>query len=281
MSYLDRIAACNRYDPSRYLTFDVAGRAVGRVDRDFAAMLRAHPTVFRVGAETVALDPALADFESRSRAVEAVLRHLAEDGLIAGWRDEAYPVAESFSRPALMRMERAAIPFFGVPAYGVHLNGIVRTDNGLGMWIAFRSPDKPTFPGMLDNMVAGGQPIGLGLVENLIKECWEEASVPAELAATARPVGAVSYCMAVEMGLKPDRLFNFDLDLPADFVPVPRDGEIARFELWPIEEVAARVRGTADFKPNCNLTVIDFLIRHGVIAPDDPDYLEIVAGLHG
>lgn len=281
MSYLDRIVACNRFDPARYLTFEVAGRAVGRVHRDFAALLRAHRDVFHLGEDKITLAPALADFDSRSRAVDAVLRRLTEDGVIAGWRDEAYPVAESFSGPALMRMERAAVPYFGVPAYGVHLNGIVRTDNGIDMWIAFRSSDKPTFPRMLDNMVAGGQPIGLGLMENLIKECWEEASVPAELAATARPVGAVSYCMEVERGLKPDRLFNFDLDLPADFVPVPRDGEIARFERWPIEDVAARVRETADFKPNCNLTVIDFLIRHGVIAPDAPDYLEIVAGLHG
>ena len=37
---------------------------------------------------------------------------------------------------------------------------------------------KPTFPGELDNTVAGGQPAGIGLHDNLIKECAEEASIP-------------------------------------------------------------------------------------------------------
>jgi hypothetical protein len=36
-----------------------------------------------------------------------------------------------------------------------------------------------------------------------------------------------------------------------------------------------------DFKFNCALVVIDFLIRHGLIAPDHPDYVALVRGLHG
>ena len=39
------------------------------------------------------------------------------------------------------------------------------------------------------------------------------------------------------------------------------------------------VRDTDEFKPNCNLIVIDFLVRHGRIDPDGPDYLAIVEGL--
>ena len=47
----------------------------------------------------------------------------------------------------------------------------------------------------------------------------------------------------------------------------------------PLPEVAALVRDTTDFKPNCNLVVLDFLVRHGVVGPDHPEYLEIVGGL--
>ena len=57
------------------------------------------------------------------------------------------------------------------------------------------------------------------------------------------------------------------------------DGEICEFHLWPVEEVARLVRDTFDFKFNCNLVIIDFLIRHGYIAPDHPDYLALVRGL--
>jgi hypothetical protein len=44
-----------------------------------------------------------------------------------------------------------------------------------------------------DHIVAGGQPSDLTPTENIIKECEEEASIPLELARTAKPVGAVSY----------------------------------------------------------------------------------------
>ena len=41
----------------------------------------------------------------------------------------------------------------------------------------------------------------------------------------------------------------------------------------------ARIRDTGDFKFNVDLVIIDFAIRHGLIAPDDPDYQEICEGL--
>lgn len=70
------------------------------------------------------------------------------------------------------------------------------------------------------------QPHGLSCAENIVKECWEEAGIPQQLAAGAVPVGFVSYVSWSEEGLKPDVLFCYDLQLPADFVPVPQDGEV-------------------------------------------------------
>jgi hypothetical protein len=48
-----------------------------------------------------------------------------------------------------------------------------------------------------------------------------------------------------------------------------------------MEKVAEVVRETEAVKLNCNLIIIDFLIRHGHIKPDEPDYAELVSGLHG
>jgi hypothetical protein len=39
------------------------------------------------------------------------------------------------------------------------------------------------------------------------------------------------------------------------------------------------VRESDEFKLNCNLVIIDFLVRHGYIDQEAPDYLEIVQGL--
>ena len=153
-------------------------------------------------------------------------------------------------------------------------------DDGLHMWVARRARDKPTYPGMLDNMVAGGQPIGIGLLDNVIKECAEEAGIPADIAAGAHAVGTISYWHALEDGVKPDQQFCYDLELPADFTPRNTDGEVDGFELWPIELVAETVRRTIEFKYNCNLVIIDFLIRHGLIDADtEPDYVALCLGL--
>jgi hypothetical protein len=45
--------------------------------------------------------------------------------------------------------------------------------------------------------------------------------------------------------------------------------------------VAQIVAETNDFKYNCNLVLIDFFVRHGLVDPADPDYLAIVKGLRG
>jgi hypothetical protein len=281
MSFLDRIRECSVFDPSRYRPFRVAGTQVGRVAHDFAGRLDAFADVFRVTDAAVDLAPDLEGVDERTSAVDGVLLHLAEQGEISGWRGEHYPVATAFAAPALFTMERAAVPLFGVRGYGIHVNGYVRDGDGLSMWIGRRAWDKPTGPGKLDQIVAGGQPAGMSLHDNLIKECGEEANIPPDLAARAIPVGGISYCTERDEGLRHDVLFNYDIELPADFEPVNTDGEIDSFYCWPIEQVIETVAGTDEFKFNCALVVIDFLIRHGLIAPDHPEYVDLLSSLHG
>jgi len=69
-----------------------------------------------------------------------------------------------------------------------------------------------------------------------------------------------------------------DIELPEDFVPVPQDGEVEEFMLLPIPEVIDRL---GEFKPNCAVIVVHFLIRHGLVTPDtEPDYLAIVKAMN-
>jgi 8-oxo-dGTP pyrophosphatase MutT (NUDIX family) len=123
------------------------------------------------------------------------------------------------------------------------------------------------------------QPHGLSPGENVIKECAEEAGIPERLARQARSVGAVSYEEAQERGIKRDVLFCYDLELPVDFVPAPQDGEVESFQRLPIAEVASIIANTDRFKDNCNLVILDFLVRHGFLKPEQEGYLQVVAGL--
>ena len=284
MSFLDRIRAANRCDLKQFRSFTAAGQRVGFVHHSFAETLKRWSKVFAVDEQAVCLSPELeghdVTVEQRSDAVREVILELRSEGAFGDfWWDENYAVNPSFEQAPYLLLERAAIQHFGINGYGVHLNGYVRSEAGLHMWVGRRARDKPTGPGKLDQIVAGGQPAGLSLQENMVKECAEEAGMAAELAQRVVPVGAVSYCLQTDYGLRPDVLYVFDLELPADFVPVNTDGEVEEFYLWPIEQVAEIVHDSDEFKFNCSLVVIDFLLRHGVIDPAHPDYLALLSGL--
>lgn len=279
MSFLDHIALCNTHDLSNYVSLVVDGDAVGHIRKDNLAHLDRFPDVFVRSDQSVSLAPNIESYEDRTAAVDMVVRALFEDGVLTGWRGEPYPVGGQWGGPHAFEVERAAAPFFGARAYGVHINGYVRKENGLHMWIARRADDRPVCPGQFDNMIAGGQPVTLSLKENVIKEAGEEAGVPPDLAATALPTGAITYCAESDIGLKPDIMFCWDLELPADFTPVNADGEIAEFRLLPAAEVMEIVDTTFDFKFNCNLVIVDFCIRHGILPPEHPDYETILKGL--
>lgn len=279
MSFLDHIRACNAHDLSQFEPWHIGPQRVGWIHHDFAPHLAARPDLFARITGGWRLTDRLGDAAERTIAVEAWLRELRAEGLFGDWRDERYPVTLDLKRPPLMDMERAAVANFGVRAYGVHLTGYVRRADGLHIWVPRRAYDKPTYPGMLDNTVAGGQPTGLGLMENVIKECAEEAGIPEVIARHARSVGCITYCYQSGVQLEPDVQYVFDLELPDDFTPAMVDGEVDSFELWPVSRVMERVRDTFDFKYDCNLVLIDFFVRHGLIEPDDPDYVAIVTGL--
>ena len=278
---MKHIIACNRHNLTTFKPFDVDGVTIGHVRLALAAEVAKYPDIFLVSESRITFASTLTGFERRSTAMARVIGDLVKSGLLPPERGELYPVATNFSEKPFFQLDRVAIAAFGIRAFGVHVNGFIRHPNGaIDMWIARRAKDCRAYPSMLDNMVAGGQPIGLGLIENVIKECAEEADIPANLAAQARPTGAISYTYEAADGLKPDVMFCYDLALPEGFVPRNTDGEVAAFYRLPIAEVAKIVESSFAFKFNCNLVIIDFLIRYGFLPPEHPDYLKLTQGLH-
>ncbi|KAG9050607.1 hypothetical protein FS837_004132 [Tulasnella sp. UAMH 9824] len=123
-------------------------------------------------------------------------------------------------------------------------------------------------------------------MEALIKECMEEATLPEEIAKNAKSVGCVSYIYKTKKGwLRPQVEYVFDLRVPppevgSQYIPKPLDGEVESFELMTVQEVMQRMR-SEEFKPNCAVVMLDFLIRHGHITPEnEPNYIEILTRMH-
>jgi len=252
---LRHIDACNNAVlPGDRLPFRLGDETVGWVKPAFAARLAAFGV--RVASDAAGLDdPA---------PLPALARALAEAGEFR-FRGEAFDVRAAAAGPVLAQIDRGALPAFGIAAAGVHLNGLVRRADGWNLWVARRAEDKLLDPGKLDHLAAGGVPAGLTPLQTLMKEAEEEAGLPPELTAKATHQGVIAYAMERPEGLRRDALHCYDLVLPENFVPVPVDGEVAAFELWPIERVLDTVRSINDFKFNVNLVLIDLFRRLDLI----------------
>ncbi|KAG9015649.1 hypothetical protein FRB90_004602 [Tulasnella sp. 427] len=255
---------------------------------------------FVIEASRVFFSSSVNTFDKRS----AVCKHLCENWRDAGlfadiiggrlWRDELYPIypiamKENTVSGAAFVMERVCCALFGFVTYGVHMT--MYTEDGR-IWVPRRAKTKQTWPGLLDNSVAGGIPYGFSPMESLIKECMEEASLPEEIASKSKTVGATSYFYQTRKGwLQPEVEYVYDLCVPppdtgSQYIPKPLDGEVESFELMTVEEVLQHMR-SEEFKPNCAVVyhaipvLLDFLIRHGHITPEnEPNYMEILTRIH-
>jgi isopentenyldiphosphate isomerase len=181
-----------------------------------------------------------------------------------------------------VHLERFTAPLFGIATRGAHLTAYVRKTSGIKVWVPRRAASLFTYPNMLDTTVAGGVKSDNSPFECIVAESDEEASLPIDFVEkNAHATGVITYVTESRTTrlIQPDVIYVFDLELPETMTPVPKDGEVAGFELMSIEEITAAMF-QQKFKPNCTLVMIDFFIRHGVITPDnEEDYVEIASRL--
>ncbi len=250
MGFLFHISRCNHYDLTEFLPWHISGKRVGYVHKKHSKYLEAFPKVFLSLSDHFALSDNLVNPEERTMAIEEMLEILRTEDPKLSKLNEKYAVKENINGKTLMEIDRGAADFFGILNTGVHLNGITNDHENKKMWVATRSHQRKTFPGKLDNMVAGGQPSNITRQENVVKECYEEASIPEELAKASEPKG------------------------------LPNDNEVEKFDLVPVETVMETIKNHPHaFKYNCNLVIMDFLIRTGLINNDLKNFNKLVKGL--
>ena len=265
------------FRPDRHLPFLVGTERYGWIRAEDAGVLARWPEVFELPGAAVRLAPALDSLESRTAALDPVCKALAESGHIRGWRNERYTIRNSFSEQPLALIERAAARFFGTLTFGVHANGIVAGGDGKPrLWIARRSLSKFIDPGKFDNVVGGGIGWGYSVGETLLKECWEESGIPAELAGRATPGRTIHLLAEIPEGVQREQIFVHDLPLPADFKPQGQDGEVSEHRLVSINEALALIAG-AEMTIDASLVTLDWLLRSGYVDPAAPELAGIDA----
>ena len=280
MSYRRHLEACNRFDPARFLPLLLAGRRIGFVRKDNVRLLEALPRMFRISADAISVVGPDLDPAALTDAFAEATDSLVGTGVVKR-RGEMFEVADGWGRDPLFGLDRGLVEFFGVRAYAAHLNGWRSGADGPDFWIARRAMSKALAPGKLDNLVAGGIGAGFTARDTLVKEAAEEAGIPGELATRSIAVGAIRYRREMGVGMRDEALFVYDLALPADFAPRNVDGEVEDFRILSARECLRLVRETDEFMYDVNLVLIDFAVRHGMIVPEDPDYLHLLDGLRG
>ena len=143
-----------------------------------------------------------------------------------------------------------------------------------------RAAIKSRYPGMLDNVVAGGLPMGLTPFECAVKECWEEASIEeTEARKRLKCVGSVTRCCEEEGFLALEEIFIFDLDMQG-LTPKPQDGEVESFQIVDVPDMV--YNKFEKVKPEILIILVEFMIRQGMVDPNpDPEgFLELVRAMH-
>ncbi|MDR6420650.1 8-oxo-dGTP pyrophosphatase MutT (NUDIX family) [Paraburkholderia phenoliruptrix] len=256
------LIAARRFDAAAHLPFWIDAEQVGWIRSSDVHLLARWPDVFEIDNARVVLAPSFNTVDLRSAALASVIGALAAEGRIPGWRDETYAIRNAFDARPLAYIERAASRFFGTMTYAVHLNGVVEYADGGAprLWIARRSHTKATDPGMLDNVVAGGIGWGFSVETTIVKECWEEAGIPEEIAARAVAGRTAHVLQSLPEGTQAEQIFIYDLALPADFAPRNQDGEVGEHRLARIDEVARWIEEGA-MTVDASLATLDCLLR--------------------
>ena len=260
-----------------------SGTVLGSVAIPHVDALRAWPDAFELsvdaatGAPRAVLLRLAADV--RDARLAAIHAQLHADGLIRGWRDEPYPLRDRLGGEH-GTIERAASRFWGTMTWGAHCNGYVADGAGrpTHLWIARRAESKPTDPGRLDNLVGGGVSRGQSPREAVVREGWEEAGLEAARMTGLAEGGVIELECDVPEGRQHERLFVFDLALPAGFVPRIVDGEVAEHRLMTVDEAIGRA-SAGELTTDAALVTLDFALRHRLIEPNAAGAESTAAGV--
>ncbi|KAH9807445.1 NUDIX hydrolase domain-like protein [Melampsora americana] len=230
----------------------------------------------------------------RSKEMERLIKSWKQSNqfisLLAGWRDEKYTIyapqsymKDSQLNPKISRialqLERSGCQLFSFLTFGAHLTAYVIKEDQYHFWIPRRSPTKQTYPSMLDNTVGGGITSGESARQTIIRECFEEASLPEEIVLKGlKSTGLISYVHKNSDGwVSPEVQYIYDLELSSNVIPKSNDGESIDYTLMSFDQIKlSLLKFTHQWKPNCGIVLIDFFIRHGLIDDENEmNFLQI------
>jgi 8-oxo-dGTP pyrophosphatase MutT (NUDIX family) len=131
-------------------------------------------------------------------------------------------------------------------SHAVHIHGFL--PNG-DLWCGRRSDNKPTDPGLLDNLAAGGLTAGETPLTTALRELAEEAGLHLSDPDRLQGAGITRTQRLEPQGWHDEQLLVYKLHLSEEETPVNADGEVQEFLCLSPGEVVSRMQSgqfTAD-----------------------------------
>ena len=160
----------------------------------------------------------------------------------------------------IFEIDRKLLSILGLPQYGIHGNAWSLKKNRVIFHFAKRSQKLDDFPGFYDNLFAGGQPLGISILDNLKKEAFEEAGIRKILKKDLVRGATVNYFHEYQDKIHSGIIFNYHLEIrDNDFKNI--DGEVESFISEDAFEIY-RLLESNTLKPNCIIPIADFFLRN-------------------
>ncbi len=188
-----------------------------------------------------------------------LLAHALRDaGLAHAWRDEQLAVPDQ-KGVRVATVERAVIRCLGITTHAVHLVGVAPDGR---TWLQQRAFTKANDPGLWDTLMGGMVSAADTLESALERETWEEAGLVLSnlhevhwggRITTRRPAadgGGAGYVI--------EHIDWFRCRVPDGLSPQNQDGEVERFELVHLDDVARQMQ-RGEFTAEAALILCDAL----------------------
>lgn len=236
----------------------IAGRVGGWIGQDSINAIKHLPGI-DIEDEAAHIIPVPRQRLGINKVLASLARALADAGYIKSWRDELLDVIAEGNK--LAELERGAFRPLGLLTQAVHLNAWTEQNQ---IWIARRSLDKTTDPGLWDTLSGGLVGAGEDIHTALLRETYEEAGLPAVSLMGHSPLRMVERMhRRLSDGYQVENILVSDCIMETGTVPSNIDGEVMEFRCIDLDELWAMINNGA-FTIEAELSILDSL-QHQLI----------------
>ena len=164
-----------------------------------------------------------------------------------------------FGENRILGVPRNLMTLFGFPQYGIHCNAWSKKKMSFLMHFSVRSKKLSYFPGLHDNLIAGGQPIGISILKNFQKEAVEEAGLKKINFKKILKGRTTKYSHEHQKKIHSGIIFTYHYEVSEKKKFINTDGEVDHFISYDISNIY-KILESKILKPNCIIPIADFFL---------------------